>query len=293
MIDVINSAPQKQATGAVQAVRRTSRRKKLLGWARAIAIIVVTLVMIFPMFWMLLASFKQNVDITNPDVVFFAPTLQNYVNVLVANDFLRYGLNSFIIAVAATLIALIIGLPAAYAVSKYKMKSVSAFILVARVIPGISLLIPWYYIFAQIGLVGSFQALIISHIFVSLPLIVAIMSSFFDGMSPELEEAGQIDGLTIAGTFLRITLRLAVPGVATSTILSFIFSWNNFLFALILSGKDTTTLPAALYQFISYLGVDWGGLMAASVVITLPVMIVTIFLQKYIVAGLTAGATKG
>lgn len=293
MIDVINSAPQKQATGAVQAVRRTSRRKKLLGWARAIAIIVVTLVMIFPMFWMLLASFKQNVDITNPDVVFFAPTLQNYVNVLVANDFLRYGLNSFIIAAAATLIALIIGLPAAYAVSKYKMKSVSAFILVARVIPGISLLIPWYYIFAQIGLVGSFQALIISHIFVSLPLIVAIMSSFFDGMSPELEEAGQIDGLTIAGTFLRITLRLAVPGVATSTILSFIFSWNNFLFALILSGKDTTTLPAALYQFISYLGVDWGGLMAASVVITLPVMIVTIFLQKYIVAGLTAGATKG
>lgn len=299
MIDVMKSAPernpatQKPAVLAAQVLRRTSPRKKLLGWARSITIILVTLVMIFPLFWMLLASFKQNVDITNPDVFFFMPTLQNYANVLFTNNFLRYGLNSFFIAAAATLIALFIGLPAAYAVSKYKMKSVSGFILLARVIPGISLLIPWYYIFAQIGLVGSFRALIITHIFVSLPLIVAIMSSFFDGMSAELEEAGQIDGLTVAGTFLRITLRLAIPGVATSAILSFIFSWNNFLFALILSGKNTMTLPAALYQFISYLGVDWGGLMAASVVITVPVMIVTIFLQKYIVAGLTAGATKG
>lgn len=293
MIDVITSVPQKRPVAAVPAKRRPARRKKLLGWARVVAIVVVTLAMILPLFWMLLASFKQNVDITNPDVVFFVPTFQNYVNVLFTNDFLRYGLNSFIIATAATFIALAIGLPAAYSISKYKMKSVSGFILLARVIPGISLLIPWYYIFAQIGLVGSFRALIITHIFVSLPLIVAIMSSFFDGMSTELEEAGQIDGLTVAGTFFRITLRLAMPGVATSAILSFIFSWNNFLFALILSGKNTTTLPAALYQFISYLGVDWGGLMAASVVITVPVMIVTIFLQKYIVAGLTAGATKG
>src|SRR4051794_24368425 len=166
MIDVINPTTAKHAAEVQQVIRRTSPRKRLLNWIRAIAIVVVTLVMVFPLFWMLLASFKQNVDITNPDVFFFVPTLQNYVNVLVTNNFLRYGLNSFLIAAAATLIALVIGLPAAYAVSKYKMKSVSGFILLARVIPGISLLIPWYYISAQIGLVGSFRALIITHIFV-------------------------------------------------------------------------------------------------------------------------------
>jgi multiple sugar transport system permease protein len=293
MTDTINAKARTEPQATAQYIRRPSRRKTLFKWARAATVLAVTIVLVFPLVWMLLASFKQNVDITNPHTVLFAPTIQNYVNVLVTNDFLRYGINSFIIATVATLLSLLIGVPAAYAVSKYKLTSVAGFILLARVIPGISLLIPWYYIFAQVGLVGSFQALIISHLFVSLPVIVAIMSSFFDGMSAELEEAGQIDGLTLAGTFFRITLRLAVPGVATSAILSFIFSWNNFLFALILSGKETTTLPAAIYQFISYLGVDWGGLMAASVVITLPVMIVTVILQKYIVAGLTAGATKG
>lgn len=293
MIETINTVGPTQVEAAPLQLRRPSARKRAFNWARTATVLVVTIIMVFPLIWMLLASFKQNVDITNPETILFVPTIQNYVNVLVTNDFTNYAMNSFIIAAAATLLSLVIGVPAAYAVSKYKLTSVSGFILLARVIPGISLLIPWYYIFAQVGLVGSFRALIAAHIFVSLPVIVAIMSSFFDGMSVELEEAGQIDGLTLAGTFFRITLRLAVPGVATSAILSFIFSWNNFLFALILSGKDTTTLPAAIYQFISYLGVDWGGLMAASVVITLPVMIVTVILQKYIVAGLTAGATKG
>jgi multiple sugar transport system permease protein len=129
--------------------------------------------------------------------------------------------------------------------------------------------------------------------FVSLPLILYIMMSFFQQLPEELEESGQVDGLTAIGAFLRISLPLSIPGIATATILSFIFSWNNFMFALVLSGPRTKTLPVAVFDFIGYASIDWGALMAASVVVTTPIMLIALFTQRYIVSGLTAGATKG
>jgi multiple sugar transport system permease protein len=119
------------------------------------------------------------------------------------------------------------------------------------------------------------------------------MMSFFDQLPEELEESAQVDGLTAIGAFFRITLPLSVPGIATATILSFIFSWNNFMFALVLSGQATKTLPVAIFDFIGYASIDWGALMAASVVVTTPIMLIALFTQRYIVTGLTAGATKG
>lgn len=270
------------------------RRRKTASAIRAAAIVLVLLVFLLPIFWMILASLKTGLEITNPDRIFsLSMTLENYVRVFAQQDFLKFIINSFVVAAAATLISLIVGVPAAYAISRFKIHSATAFVLLARVIPGVALLVPWYFLFAQMGLIGGYPVLIMSHIFVSLPLIIAIMVSFFDDMSIELEEAGRIDGLTVFGTFIRITAPLAVPGMATSAILSFIFSWNNFLFALILSGEQTKTLPVAIFNFIAYMSVDWGGLMAASVVITLPVIVMTLFVQKYIVSGLSAGATKG
>jgi len=127
--------------------------------------------------------------------------------------------------------------------ARYKMTKSSTGVLIARVIPGVSLLIPWYFVFAQLGLVGGYSGLIISHMFVSLPLIVWIMLSYFESSPIELEEAAEIDGLTPIGAFRHIVLRLATPGIATAGILAFIFSWNNFMFALILAGQNTTTLP--------------------------------------------------
>ena len=128
---------------------------------------------------------------------------------------------------------------------------------------------------------------------VALPLIVYIMMGFFDGLPVELEESGQVDGLTPIGSFWHLMLPLSVPGMATSAILAFIFSWNNFMFALVLSSSSTKTLPVAIYDFIGYASIDWGALMAASTVVTLPIMLMSLFAQKYIVSGLTAGATKG
>jgi multiple sugar transport system permease protein len=271
---------------------RVARRAR--GVLRGLAIGVVLVVLGAPIAWMAYASVKTSREIIDPDAFWSATAgLDNYASVLLEHNFGEYTLNSLIIAVCATVLAIVVGVPAAYAVSRFKVQSVAAFVLLARVIPAVCLLVPWYYIFAQIGLVGTYQALILAHVFVTLPLVVAIMSGFFDGMPMELEEAGLIDGLSRIGAFLRITVRLAVPGIATSAILAFIFSWNNFIFALVLSGSDTVTLPAAIFRFISYLGVDWGGLMAASMVITFPIVLIALFAQRYIVSGLSAGATKG
>lgn len=270
------------------------RRKRLNNAMRTTAIVLVILFFLAPLVWMVLASLKTSLDITDPSKTFaFTPTLVNFENVFGQQNFLPFILNSFWVAAASTGISLVIGAPAAYSMSRFTLRKSAATVLLARIIPGVSLLIPWYYVFAQMGLVGGYEVLILSHMFVALPLIIWILITFFDGLPIELEEAGQVDGLSPIGTFLRITLPLAVPGIATAGILSFIFSWNNFMFALVLSGEETRTLPVAIYNFVAYASIDWGGLMAAAVVITVPIMILTLFAQRYIVAGMTAGATKG
>lgn len=246
------------------------------------------------MIWMGIASFRTTLDIVDPSrFLSGAFTWGNYESVMDRYDFSPFIFNSFFIAFASTLIALVIGAPAAYAIARYKVKNATAFLMLARVLPGVSLLVPWYFIFSNLGLVGGYPVLIATHVFVTLPFVVAVMAGFFDGVPQDLEEAAQVDGLSKVGAFLRIALPLSVPGLATSAILAFIFSWNNFLFALVLSSQQTRTLPVAISNFTAYASVDWGGLMAASVIITLPVMLVALAAQKYVVSGLTAGATKG
>ncbi|MET8908700.1 carbohydrate ABC transporter permease [Micromonospora sp. NPDC004551] len=261
---------------------------------RVVALVVVVLSLIAPLLWMIAASFKTNVDIYDTGkALVFSPTLDNYTKVLQQSHYVSFIGNSLWVAFAATVLSLILGVPAAYSMSRFNMKKSALVVLMARVIPGVSLLVPWYYVFSNLQLVGGFTVLILSHMFVSLPLIVYIMMGFFDGLPDELEEAALVDGLTHIGAFRRITLPLSVPGIATAGILSFIFSWNNFMFALVLSGADTKTLPVAIFDFVGYASIDWGGLMAAATVVTLPIMVIALFVQKYVVSGLTAGATKG
>lgn len=169
----------------------------------------------------------------------------------------------------------------------------SGIILMIRIVPAVSFLVPWFLLFSKLHLTGTYLSLIICHLIVSLPTVIWIMIPYFETIPKELEESAYIDGCSKLGAFNRILLPLAVPGILTSAILSFVFSWNNFMFALILCSTKTMTLPMAIYQFISYSNVDWGGIMAASVVITLPIIIISLFLQRYVVAGLTGGAVKG
>ena len=263
-------------------------------WFRVIALTLIVIVMLVPIFWMVLSSFKTNVQIYDVANAFsFEPTLQNYDTVIEQANYLQYVWNSFFIAFMSTAISLLLGLPAAYSMSRFMMRRSALVVLMARIIPGVSLLVPWYFIFSNLRMVGGYSVLILSHMFVALPLIVYVMMGFFDSLPTDLEEAGQLDGLTPIGAFLRVTLPLSVPGVATAAILSFIFSWNNFMFALVLSAASTKTLPGAIFDFIGYASIDWGGLMAASTIVTLPIMLIALFAQRYVVSGLTAGAVKG
>lgn len=261
---------------------------------RMASLVVVVISLLAPLVWMIAASLKTNVDIYDTSkALVFSPTVDNYTNVVQQANYFQFIGNSLWVAFAATVFSLILGVPAAYSMSRFNMKKSALVVLMARVIPGVSLLVPWYYVFSNLRMVGGFGVLILSHMFVSLPLVVYIMIGYFDGLPLELEESALVDGLTHIGAFRRITLPLSAPGLATAGILSFIFSWNNFMFALVLSGADTKTLPVAIFDFVGYASIDWGGLMAAATVVTLPIMLIALFVQKYVVSGLTAGATKG
>jgi len=166
-------------------------------------------------------------------------------------------------------------------------------ILVARITPGLSYLIPLFLLFQWIGLTGTLTPIVITHLVITVPIVVWIMIGFFEGLSSELEEAALVDGATIWQAFRYVAMPLARPGITVATILAFIFSWNNFIFGVVLAGRETRTLPVAVYNVLTFEQISWGPLAAAALLVTLPVLLLTLLMQKEIVAGLTAGGIKG
>ena len=270
------------------------KEKRLTTILYGVVLAAIIIPILFPFIWMLMSSFKTQVDIISwPPKFIFKPVMQNYERVFVEQNFLQYMQNSLIVSTVSVFFSLLLGLPAAYSIARYKQKKLSTFILVARLMPGISFLMPWYIVFSRLRLMDSYVALILSHMLIALPLVVWVMSPYFDSVPRELEEAAMVDGLTQQAAFVKILLPLSGPGVVTATTLSFIFSWNNFMFSQVLSQQKTRTLPIAVYNFLSYVEVDWGAVMAAAVTIMAPAIILTMFFQKYVVKGLTMGAVKG
>ena len=270
---------------------RTKSVKKVIFY---ILLAMLLIFVLFPFFWMVLASFKSQIDILDIDKLFkFTPTAKNYIEVFSMYDFISPINNSLIIALFSTIAGLVFGLPAAYSVARFKLSTLSLVILVTRIIPGLTFLVPWFLIFSRISLVDTYTSMVLTHLLVGLPLIVWIMIPYFESIPRDIEQSGLVDGCNNYQVFFRLVLPLCGPGVITCSLLSFIYSWNNFMFALILAGYRTKTLPIAIFNFIQYAQINWGGLMAAAVVITLPIILISLFLQRYIVQGLTAGAVKG
>lgn len=273
-----------------------SKRKKTMVKSIFTNLLVYLTLFLFilPFLWMILASFKTQQQIFDTSNLFsFTPNFDNYISVFTKYAFMDFMVNSFLVAVASTFFGLLLGLPAAYAIAKYKQNGLGLLILIARIVPGISFLIPWFIIFSRLGLIDTYTALTLSHMLVTMPFIVWVMIPFFESLPGELEESARIDGCTTTGAFIRVILPISGPGMITSSILAFIFSWNNFMFSLILAGEQTKTLPIAVFNFLSYSEINWGGLMAASVIITLPVLVIALVMQRFIIAGLTGGAVKG
>jgi len=270
--------------------RMTKIFKSTLFYAGAVALCLPP---VFVFVWMILTGLKTGVqNISYPPQFIFSPTLENFRAVFQQYSFFKYLMNSLIVAGLATGISLLLGLPAAYSIAKYRQGRIGILILIARMTPFVSYLLPWYIIFRYLNLIDTYTALTITHLIITLPMVIWLMISFFESVPAELEDAAMIDGCTGLQSFYIIVLPLVRNGIATSAIISFIFSWNQFLFSLILSGPNTKTVPVAVYNFISYGKIDWAGIGAAATIIVLPVSVFAFFVRKSIVQGLTMGALK-
>jgi multiple sugar transport system permease protein len=277
----------------IDAKVRLKRALRRAGFAFSIAVIVSPAVLVF--LWMLSLSLKNEIDnIAYPPVfVPHPPTLANFVQVFSENSMGLYFWNSVVVSGLATAVALLVGIPAGFGIARAQAHRLTVVVLIARMTPALSFLIPLYMVFQFLGLNNTLTALVITHLVITVPIIVYIMAGHFETLHKELEEAALIDGGTVWTTFRYVALPLARPGIVVATILAFIFSWNNFVFGAVLAGRSTRTLPAAVYNVLTFEQLAWGPLAAAAIIVTLPVLLLTIVIQKEIVAGLTHGGVKG
>jgi multiple sugar transport system permease protein len=270
-------------------------RRALSKLAFAFAVFLIVSPAILVMLWMLSLSLKNEVDNMAYPPVFIPspPTLANFEAVFENSNLTRYLVNSLLVTGGATLVAILVGVPAGYGIAKASAHRTAICILIARITPALSYLIPLYMMFQMLGLTGSLWPIFITHLVITIPIFVYVMIGFFESLPPDLEEAALIDGCTLWQAFRHVALPLARPGIIVATILSIIFSWNNFVFAAVLGSRSTRTLPAAVYTMLSFEQIAWGPLAAAALLVTAPVLILTLFIQKEIVGGLTAGGVKG
>jgi len=264
-----------------------------LALAFALLVLVAPAVMFFV--WMLSLSLKYEIDNTAYPPILIPEHLawKNYVTVIQSNRFGTFFTNSVIVTGLATLFALVIGVPAGYGIARMQATKAAIVILIARITPGLSYLIPLFLLFQWLGMIGTLAPLVITHLVITVPIVVWVMIGFFEGLPGELEEAALVDGATIWQAFVHVAMPLARPGIMVAMILSFIFSWNNFIFGVVLAGRTTRTLPVAVYNVLTFEQISWGPLAAAALVVTAPVLLLTLLMQKEIVAGLTAGGVKG
>jgi multiple sugar transport system permease protein len=238
-------------------------------------------------------ALKTEAQITAyPPVWIFAPTGKNFAAVLGTHAFARYIMNSTIIGLGATLLGFALGLPAAYSIARHRQGRLAFLILCARMVPYVSCILPWYVITRKLGLIDTYPPLILTHLVFTLPLCVGVMIGYFEDVPRELEEAAWLDGCSRLGTFVRIALPLVRPGIVATAILAFTTSWNNFLFALVLTGTSLKTAPVAVFNFISFEEYNWGAVSAAAILITLPVLAFVFLVQRQLIHGLTAGGLR-
>lgn len=275
-------------------MNRGARTQQL---ASVVWVVLLLLVTLAPFAWLLAQSFKTSFDaVAVPPKFLFRPVLGNYLAVLKQAGFLEAFRDSLIIAAGSVTLTLLLGVPFAYALARFEFRGksdIAFFILSTRMLPAIVVIVPFIQIFNFLHLNDSYLGLTLAHILVNLALVVWVMRGFFQGIPKELEEAALIDGCTLWGSFWRIVLPLARPGLASVASLGFLFSWNELLFAFTLTSFNVKTLPVFMAtQYVGFLAVDWGKLSAAGVLATLPIVLLVLAMQRNLVAGLTLGAVK-
>ncbi len=273
------------------------RRRVTLDVLHVIALLIIVIAAVFPIYWMIAASLKTDNELfAVPPVWFWMPTLQHYATVLHNTDMTRALANSVIIAAFTTLFSLLFGIPAGYGIARYKFRFRREvwfwFVSNWMIIP-VVLVIPYFLIATRIHLLNSPVLLVAIYQTFGIPLVVWLMVDQFRTIPTDLEEAAQVDGAGIFTAFLRIMVPIALPGVAVSAILVALFSWNELLYAQILaSSQAARTAPVVALTFLGGYEVPWGDIMAAGTLIVLPVLVFAILVSRYLVRGLTLGAIK-
>lgn len=261
----------------------------------AIALLAAAITL-FPVAWMVAMMFKpDDIMFARPTVWFFEPTLAHFEYVI-RTGFLGYLWQSFLLAGVSTLLVVLIGTPAAYAFARFELAArddLFLFILGTRMAPPICLVIPFYLIYAKVGLLDTFIGLALAYLTFNLSFYVWVLRSFCRELPVEIEEAAMLEGWSRLEVMWRVALPLLRSGIVATAVLCFIFAWNEFLFAFMLGGKALKTLPVAIPLLITTQGVRWGEMAVVGVLAVVPVLLGVFFLQKSIVRGLTMGAVKG
>jgi arabinogalactan oligomer/maltooligosaccharide transport system permease protein len=301
--DTVEGITRKTVVSARKAQRRRQfRRTTDSVWAHGIMIITV-IVSIFPLLILISTSFKPVSEVFSTQLIPSNPTLSNYQYVLTNSssggtaDFLIWLKNSLTIAVLTTLVGLGLSAPAAYAVSRWNFlgkQGVLLSFLITQMFPGVLLIVPLYILFARLHLLDNIFGLVIAYATTALPFSVWMLKNFFDAVPKELDEASRVDGLGPFRTFWRIILPLTIPGVAVVGFFNFMTSWNEFMMAFtFLSSNANLTLPVGIQHFVNVFNVQWQYLTAAAVMMTIPVLLLFFWAQRYLISGLTGGSVKG
>jgi multiple sugar transport system permease protein len=262
----------------------------------ALLLLVVIFVCVFPFYWMVTTSFKEQSAILSPvPQFFFLPTLQNYIRAFQKFDIGASLVNSLIVALSTTAISLILGTPAAYAIARFDFKGkrdLWFWFISNRMISPIVVALPFFLIARQFRLLDTQLVLILIYLTFNVPIVVWICADQFRNIPKELDEAATLEGYNSFAIFWRIALPLAAPGIAVSAIFSFIFSWNELLYALVLTRSNAKTAPVVATSFLSGYELPWGQIMATGTLVALPVIIFSIIVSRQLVRGLTMGAIK-
>ncbi|HDN84388.1 MAG TPA: carbohydrate ABC transporter permease [Candidatus Aerophobetes bacterium] len=275
------------------------KKRKTKSILKFYGLLVIAFLIIFPVVWFFLLSIKsQRVAFASPPPLIFTPTLSAYKEVFFSyrSLFPKYLMNSVIIASANTIFCLLVGLPAAYSFVRFRFKGRKHFmvwILIVRMFPPIAMILPLYLIVNRLRLLDTHLSLILAYMIYNLPFVIWTMKGFLQEIPQDLDESAMIDGCSRLGAFYRVVLPLATPGLIVTSVLNFILSWNEFMWASVLTGVNAKTMTVAIAGFWTNVTLDWTKIGAASTVFILPPLIIVLFFRNYMVRGLTMGAVKG
>ncbi len=257
----------------------------------------IVLFSLFPLYWLISTSMKTKLDaFALPPQWLFVPNFESYASVLTSDGFAESYMNSFIVAIMTTVIAIVFGVMSGYSLARNTSKggrAMGLWIILSRMIPPMGIILPFYVVYRELGLLDQHFTLSLLYLTTVLPFVTWLIMGFVKGVPFEIEEAAMIDGCSRTRSLIKVIIPIIMPGIATCSMFAFMMSWNEYFYALIITGKNTRTVSLAIQRFMSSSGTNWGELCAAAVLVVVPILIFTMISQKSLVSGLTSGAVKG